>query len=144
MTMTLSEMASKLNQGITTSEKETLMTKVVITLEANVMRAAPSKTGTARRSITHEVAPGGESGRVGSNLDYIGVIVNGSAPHIIVPKNKKVLAFRAGGGQVFAKIVHHPGTRPQPFFDEGLAASLTDIERIAGEVGAQIVARLAG
>jgi len=63
----------------------------------------------------------------------------GTPPHIIRPKNGKVLAFPRSGSQrvqhndgtisgkftfggktiktdaVFAKVVHHPGTRPNPF-----------------------------
>ena len=30
-------------------------------------------------------------------------------------KDKESLKFKAGGKQIFAKVVHHPGTRPQPF-----------------------------
>jgi hypothetical protein len=143
MTQTFGQMASKLRGGIKTSEKEELITKVVVTLEAAAIRLAPSKSGTLRRSIAHEVTPGGESGRVGTNLSYAGAVISGSAPHIITPKNAKVLAFRAGSAQVFARVVHHPGTKPQPFFDDALEASGSDIDRLTGDTGLQIVARWA-
>lgn len=45
---------------------------------------------------------------------------DGTRPHIIRPKNKQVLRFRVGGQVVFAKVVHHPGTRAQPFLDRAL------------------------
>jgi hypothetical protein len=39
----------------------------------------------------------------------------GTQPHVIVPRNKKVLRFEVGGAVVFAKRVNHPGTRPNRF-----------------------------
>lgn len=37
----------------------------------------------------------------------------GTRPHVILPKKRKVLKFEAGGGVVFARKVNHPGTKPQ-------------------------------
>lgn len=34
-----------------------------------------------------------------------------TAPHLIVPKKAKALSFSMGGRQVFARAVHHPGSR---------------------------------
>lgn len=39
----------------------------------------------------------------------------GTPPHIILPRNAKVLAFELGGETVFATEVHHPGTKARPF-----------------------------
>jgi len=38
----------------------------------------PVKTGTARRSITHEIAPDGKSAKVGSNVEYFPYIEMGT------------------------------------------------------------------
>lgn len=35
----------------------------------------------------------------------------GTRPHVILPKSRKVLKFSAGGGTVFARRVNHPGTK---------------------------------
>jgi hypothetical protein len=75
----------------------------------------------------------------------------GTKPHIIRPKSKKALrwaataagrrlsgrprkaAQRGGlGGLAFAKVVHHPGTRAQPFIDASIKeafqkSGLTDV-----------------
>jgi len=39
----------------------------------------PVKTGTARRSITHEIASDGKSAKVGSNVEYFPYIEMGTA-----------------------------------------------------------------
>lgn len=44
----------------------------------------------------------------------------GSRPHIIRPKNAKVLRFETKGNIVFAKFVNHPGTEPNPFIDRAM------------------------
>jgi len=38
----------------------------------------PVKTGTARRSITHDIAPDGKSAKVGSNVEYFPYIEMGT------------------------------------------------------------------
>lgn len=59
--------------------------------------------------------------------DYGEFIEFGTAPHIIKPKNKKALKFKSGDNQVFAKEVHHPGTRPSPFIRPVLHRKLKGI-----------------
>lgn len=48
---------------------------------------------------------------VGTNVPYAAAMNNGSKPHEIKPRNKKLLFF---GGH-FAKKVNHPGTVARPF-----------------------------
>ena len=45
---------------------------------------------------------------------------DGTRPHIIKPKNASVLFFEIGNRKVFAKEVHHPGTRARPFLREAI------------------------
>lgn len=58
---------------------------------------------------------------VSSNVDYAQMVHDGTRPHIIRPRTKQVLKFNVGGQVVFAKVVHHPGTRARPFLDRALA-----------------------
>lgn len=58
------------------------------------------------------------------DTDYAAFVNDGTAPHIIRPRNKQVLRFVVGGRVVFAKVVHHPGTRPNPFLDRALRETL--------------------
>jgi hypothetical protein len=48
-------------------------------------------------------------------------VLDGTKPHDIRPSTKSVLSFNsASGGRVFAKIVHHPGTKANNFLLKAL------------------------
>jgi hypothetical protein len=46
----------------------------------------------------------------------------GTRPHIITGKLGGDLEFRSGGRLVHTRVVHHPGTRPNPFLSRALPA----------------------
>lgn len=52
--------------------------------------------------------------------DYAAAVNDGTRPHIIRPRQAQALRFVIGGRVVFAKVVHHPGTRARPFLDDAL------------------------
>jgi hypothetical protein len=51
----------------------------------------------------------------GTNVSYAPHIEFGTKPHVIVPKNKKFLAFKIGGVMIFTKKVNHPGFKGSSF-----------------------------
>jgi len=57
---------------------------------------------------------------VGSNVDYAEYVHDGTRPHVIRPRNARALRFVVGGQVVYARVVHHPGTRAKPFLDRAL------------------------
>ena len=58
---------------------------------------------------------------VGPIVLYAGYIETGTAPHEIRPIRARVLAFKGTEGKmVFAPVVHHPGTKPNPFMHRTL------------------------
>lgn len=57
---------------------------------------------------------------IGSDVSYAPYVNDGTRPHIIRPRTRQALKFTVGGRTVFAKVVHHPGTRPNPFLDRAL------------------------
>lgn len=75
------------------------------------------RSGALSRSIAQEVQVDGAvaTGRVFSSGDvkYAAIHEFGgqTAPHDILPTKAQALAFMIGGEQVFAKIVHHPGSK---------------------------------
>jgi hypothetical protein len=73
------------------------------------IRADPPRVFSLRGSVT-----------VGSDLEYAAMVNDGTKPHVIRPKNAKVLRFNVGGQVVFARVVNHPGTRARPFLDLAL------------------------
>jgi HK97 gp10 family phage protein len=83
---------------------------------ADMMSRAPVRTGRLLGSIQKQSA--GLSGSVGPTVPYAVYVEYGTLPHDIRPVNASVLAFAVGGKMVFTPIVHHPGTRPNPFIEQ--------------------------
>jgi hypothetical protein len=96
----------------------------------------PRKTGNLGRTIGSEVA-GSFSVRLFAHANYAAAVEHGTKAHDIRPKTKKALRFAAGAGGarltgsprkgadvVFARVVHHPGTKPHPFLLPGAQAAI--------------------
>jgi hypothetical protein len=75
---------------------------------------------------------------------YAPYVEFGTAPHIIKAVNAKTLANKETG-QFFGPIVHHPGTKANPFLERIMAASQPEIEdlfvqaleKISGQISSQ-------
>lgn len=95
---------------------------------AGAKAKVPRKTGHLGRSIV----PGhldAEHAAVEARTPYAAAVEYGTKAHEIRPKNRQALAFPASGSGrrlsgrartasgrlIFAKVVHHPGTRAQPY-----------------------------
>lgn len=97
-------------------------------LEMLAISSAGLKTGALRRSIGSYYTRRGKAleVRVGANPGPGGVAGyalyhhEGTRPHIIRPKRARALRFTAQGHTVFANVVHHPGTRPNPYLTRWL------------------------
>lgn len=123
----IDKLLSKLDPKHMTRALDRGLDDIVVQLGAKVIHEAPKKTGNLRRSVH----PGPRSHLertivIGAN--YAAAVNNGTRPHIIVPRNRKTLRFaadasgrrlsgrpRSGADVVFAREVHHPGTRANPF-----------------------------
>ena len=55
-----------------------------------------------------------------SDVEYASMVNDGTRPHVIRPKNASVLRFQVGARVVYARVVHHPGTRARPFLDRAV------------------------
>lgn len=85
---------------------------------------APVRTNRLRSSIDYRVSSFFSlrpKAHVFSDVEYAPYVNDGTRPHIIRPKNAKALRFRVGGQVVYARVVHHPGTKARPFLDRALA-----------------------
>jgi len=107
---------------------------LAMNLRNELVQVAPVDTGRLKTSI--KVVPQGNNVIMISMVDYALYVEFGTAPHIIKPKNAKALHWKQNavgprGGKikedVFAKIVHHPGTKPQPFIRNTLRHKLGSI-----------------
>jgi hypothetical protein len=98
-------------------------------LSNELARAVPVDTGALKNSIHYEVLPDGQI--LIKMLEYAKHVEYGTAPHIIRPVNAKALSWKPRGGErVFAQVVHHPGTDPQPFIRNTFR---TKLRKILGE-----------
>jgi hypothetical protein len=84
---------------------------------ARAKALAPVETGRLRASIrkTPAFSSRGPLFRVEATVDYAQYVENDTRPHVIKARNAKVLRFKVGGRVVYAKLVHHPGTKGQHF-----------------------------
>lgn len=92
---------------------------------------ATSPVETNRMKINSQVTPQGLTARVRIATPYASFVREGTQPHVIRPRTKKMLAFfwpqapagmrRLPDGRVLARSVNHPGTSPNPWYDDALA-----------------------
>lgn len=96
--------------------------RVAREVEARAKQLAPVDTGRLRSSISARprVTFRGPTVRVAADVNYATFVENGTKPHVIRPRRAKVLKFKVGGRTVYARIVHHPGTKAQPFLSRAV------------------------
>lgn len=59
----------------------------------------------------------------GAKQDYAMYVHEGTKPHVIKPRRKKVLSWKGSEGRVFATAVNHPGTEPRPWLRNALQST---------------------
>lgn len=84
-------------------------------VQRNARRMAPGRMG---RKVNAVVV--GKHVRIESSHPATMYVHNGTRPHVIRPRYRKVLKFSVKGRTVFARVVMHPGTKPNPFLTKAL------------------------
>lgn len=110
---------------------ERLMRRLALATVREAKLLVPRRTGNLGRSI-HVASVSATEAAVVASAHYAAYVEYGTRPHEITPKARKALRFaasaagarlsgtpRTGAAVVFAKRVHHPGTRPEPFLLPG-------------------------
>ena len=118
-----------------------VVTALTLKLLAAVQTRAPVVTGKLRRSIFQDIAVNKAQalGRVyvDTTTPYAKFVEFGTKPHDIYPTKAQALRFMVGGEPVFAKVVHHPGTKAQFYvhgpFEEMKPEIVAKIEGAVGE-----------
>jgi hypothetical protein len=120
-------------------EARPLLQTIQLRAVAEAKKLVPRKTGHTARTIR----PGSLTDRF-AIVEAAGAAVfleGGTRPHIIRPKNKSVLSWPANasgrrlsgrartnsGRRIFARVVHHPGTKAQPFLVPGAVAAVKSV-----------------
>ena len=81
--------------------------------EKTMREEAPEKTGALEKSIRRTVS--GFESEISPQVPYAVYVEYGTRPHTITPVRARALRFEVGGEPVFTRLVHHPGTKPNPF-----------------------------
>ena len=99
---------------IAAREKRLKETAILLVWEAK--RQAPVKNGMLRKSINYKVYP--SYAEIFTKLFYAPFVHEWTAPHIILPKFKKALHWIDPKSKEdrFARLVHHPWYKGNPFF----------------------------
>lgn len=84
-------------------------------VQRNARSMAPGRMG---RKVNAVIV--GKHVRIESNHPATMFVIKGTRPHIIRPRYRKVLKFKMHGRTVFAKVVHHPGTKKNDFLTKAL------------------------
>jgi len=107
--------------GIATKEFGRVIEKTAFKIEGDAKRKAPvnkqSGGGNLRQSISSRTSSA--SAVVEARAKYSAYVDQGTRPHSINVVSRKVLANKRTG-QFFGRVVHHPGTRKQPFFTDAV------------------------
>lgn len=84
--------------------------------KASIKGVLPWKSGRLAQSFGEGIRFGRLWGKIGPTVNYAVMVHEGTRPHIIEAKNKKVLADKKAG-LIFGRVVHHPGTKPNRFME---------------------------
>lgn len=98
------------------------LTIVAAKLKILAKAQAGYKTGALRNSINYRVvhSGGGLVAFVGSDNRVAFMHHEGTRPHIIAARRAQTLRFYSRGRIVYAKVVRHPGTRPNKYLTDNL------------------------
>ncbi len=84
---------------------------------------ARRRTGALAESIVTRLLASSQrsaDGEMVAAKPYASFVEGGTKAHEIRPRNGQALRFFVGGAAHFARVVHHPGTRPYPFVGPAL------------------------
>lgn len=115
------EMPDKIHDALLVKMAELTQRLIAKTQDNLSGKVLQSRSGALRDSIAGQISDTGSTltATVGSyGVRYAAIQEYGgtTSPHDILPTKANALAFIVDGKQVFAKIVHHPGSRIPPHY----------------------------
>jgi len=113
----------------TVDEISKAVQKSALTIQSNAIKEAPVNKQTGGGNLRQNIRTSLVSklrAEIISKAPYSGYVEYGTAPHIITPVNKKALANKRTG-KFFGKVVHHPGTKANPYMHRALEKSVNKI-----------------
>lgn len=118
----------KLNKRLEAIKRNSdLLREIQLNAVRRAKETVPRRTSALGRSI-HPGSHGKDFAIVEATAPYAAYVELGTRPHVIRPRTKSVLSWTEGkrlsgrarsgaaaGRRFFARVVHHPGTKPQPY-----------------------------
>jgi HK97 gp10 family phage protein len=127
------EVAESLSKDL----KQKLVEKLADIAYAAAFWGAPWRTGKLAGSIVKDVSE--DESSISALASYAIFVMKGTASHEIRPVNASVLAFQAGGGVVFTRLVRHPGTKPNPFMQRAVEAAREKVGEAFAELWLELI-----
>jgi hypothetical protein len=123
------EVAKKLSGKL----REKLIERLVNVAFAVAFWGAPIKSGYLASTVYKDER------EVGVGALYAAAVEFGTASHDIRPANGSVLAFEVAGKMVFTPLVHHPGTRANPFMQRALDDTFGKVDSVFANLWLEMV-----
>jgi hypothetical protein len=128
---------SELTQKLSGPLRQKLIERVTDIAWAKAFYGAPIKTGFLASTVYKQVTEG--EGIVGVAASYAKFVVEGTAPHEIRAPDSGVLSFMVAGKRIFTPIVHHPGTKPNPFMQKAVDEARSKVDGTFAELWLELV-----
>jgi HK97 gp10 family phage protein len=129
----LNELAQKISGPL----REKLIERLTDIALAEAFWGAPHKTGYLASTVYKQVSNG--EGVIGVAASYAKFVVEGTAPHEIRAANGGLLSFLVAGKHIFTPIVHHPGTKPNPFLQKATEKARSKVDQTFAELWLELV-----
>lgn len=100
-----------------------LVAETITNAESEAISKTPTgevNGGNLKSSWFVDYFNGGLTAELSNSAEYAYWVEYGTVPHVIRPKNSRVLAFQGDSGMVFVKQVNHPGTNAQPMLSPAM------------------------
>jgi HK97 gp10 family phage protein len=104
---------------------------------AEAFWGAPRRTGYLASTVYKDVGEG--EARVGAAASYARHVEYGTRPHEIRPVNASVLVFQGRNGLVFTPLVHHPGTKANPFMHRAAEKTVGSVSEVFSGLWLELV-----
>ena len=155
----MAELANRMNQSntlvkITLNEGLRNIGRLFVPHKGGGPLAAepPKRTGKLRRSTIFQIVGGTtdqrleirQGARSKGGAFYGFFVREGTQPHEIVSRRAKALRFIIAGKVIFARRVHHPGTRPNPYHKRVMARLQDRVQQVVNQMGSKVTAYLSG
>lgn len=114
------EMDDGWHEHVDEAVRELFEEKLGPDIAEDARRYCPKRTGDLAESIEHHIEDGDliVSATGSEEHAYAAYVELGTMPHVIRPKEKRALYWEGAPHPV--GVVHHPGTKPQPFLRPAL------------------------